>query len=150
MGTFELVVLQGDIPEGDEATFNEYARKFIEEAKKSGTRPVLFMGWAYERLNWISQREIAQAHKILALETGTVVAPVGLAWSRVMAEHPALNLFAPDKEHPSASGSYLAACVVYATVMGQSPEGVMARDNTIGIESANYLEQVAWQVVQAY
>ena len=33
------------------------------------------------------------------------------------------RLYAPDGHHPSRLGSYLAACVFYATLTGESPEG---------------------------
>ena len=150
-GAYEFVVVQGDIAEGDLQTFDTYARKFVAEAQRAGARTVLFMGWAYERLGWINQGEIARAHNLVALESGSDVAPVGLAWSRVMKERPALNLFSADREHPNKSGSYLAACVVYATVMNRSPERADPQSSTEGIaaEQARYLECVAWETVQA-
>ncbi len=34
--------------------FREYARKFVEDARRHGARPVLYMTWEYDRLSWIS------------------------------------------------------------------------------------------------
>ena len=152
-GAYRVLILQADIPESDVATFQEYTRDFVGEARQAGTRPVLLMAWAYDRLGWITQDEIALAHEEIGRELGIDVAPVGLAWSRVKAERPTLDLYAPDREHPSASGSYLAACVVYATVTGGSPAGKWAAGESFkGMDAAtaSYLEGVAWDTVQTY
>jgi hypothetical protein len=147
---FEVVVLQEDIPEGNLSAFRKYAKKFIKATTNSGSRPVLLMAWAYDRLNWVSQDEIIQAHNKIAAETGVAVAPVGIAWSRVMTDRPDLDLFDEDREHPSASGSYLASCVVYATLMGVSPEGLSGQPDTVGAQDAEYLARVAWETVEKY
>jgi hypothetical protein len=51
------------------------------------------------------------------------VAPVGYAWSTVRTEDPRMDLWQADGSHPSEAGTYLAACVFYAAIFGQSPEG---------------------------
>ena len=64
------------------------------------------------------------------------MAPVGLAWEAVYDDVIANNgtptlpgntfydLYTSDGSHPSLSGSYLSACVLYATLTGQTPVGV--------------------------
>lgn len=64
------------------------------------------------------------------------MAPVGLAWESVydsvVADNatPTLpgntfyNLYTSDGSHPSLSGSYLTACVLYSTLTGMSPVGI--------------------------
>lgn len=148
-GAYEVLVIQGDIPEGDVSSFHEYAKKFISAAKKSGTRPILLMGWAYDRLNWISQDEIAQAHYQIAQETGVHIAPVGVAWSWVEDRRPDINLYADDREHPSLAGSYLTACVLYATIMSENPEGAgLPPEFSTDRETARFLQQAAWDIVK--
>ena len=162
-GDYDVVVLQGDIPESDVETFQEYARRFVEEIKKAGAEPVLFMAWSYERLGWITMDEIAQAHFDIAMELGVDVAPVGLAWQQAMKERPELDMYSSDGEHPSIYGSYLAVNVVYATVFGESPVGLAYRppENyyplstggyTRGVtdEEAAFLQRIAWETVQEY
>ena len=68
------------------------------------------------------------------------IAPVGLAWKHIFEEinqtgsdptSPGTlfyDLYSSDGSHPSLSGSYLAACVIYATTTGRSPVG--SRDTT--------------------
>jgi len=151
--------LQGDIPETDVATFHEYARKFDAEIKESGATPILFMANDYQRLGWISMEEIAQAHLDIATELGVDVAPVGLAMKRAMDESRDLGMFMDmyyeDREHPNLYGSYLAANIVYATVVGESPIGLAylpSEENgvTVTEEEAALLQRIAWETVQEY
>ena len=77
------------------------------------------------------------------------VIPAGLAFARSIAAKPELNLYVPDKRHPSMAGSYLAACVVLGSVFGVSPVG---NSYTAGLDvaTANHLQRVAWETVQSY
>lgn len=52
-----------------------------------------------------------------------MVSPVGRAWAYVRANHPGINLYNADQSHPSAEGTYLAACTFYASLFRQSPAG---------------------------
>ena len=77
------------------------------------------------------------------------IAPVGLAFQHI---HDAVNasgtdpttsgntfydLYSSDGSHPSLSGSYLAACVLYATMTGSSPVG---SNDSISLASSLKLE----------
>jgi hypothetical protein len=128
-----------------------YAGRFEKVIKESGAEPVLFMAWSYERLAWISQEEIAQAHDEIATELRVDVAPVGLAWQRVLEERPDLDLFAPDREHPSMPGTFLAINVVYATVFGESPIGLpYLPSDSVSEADAAFLQRVAWNTALEY
>ena len=52
-----------------------------------------------------------------------LIAPVGTAFVNCIKDHPKINLYNKDLKHPSAAGDYLAACVLYATITGDSPAG---------------------------
>jgi hypothetical protein len=149
-GAFDVVVLQDDIPETNLDYFRQYARMFVEEVRRNKGRPVLFMAWAYQRLGWISMQEIARAHRDLAKELNVDVAPVGLAWQQAAKERPDLDMYAGDREHPSAFGMYLATCVVYATVYGRNPTGIHYAPMGVTSEQADFLQKVAWQTVVDY
>lgn len=74
-------------------------------------------------------------------------APIGEAWRTVRDETDDLiNLYADDGSHPSFAGTYLAACVLYATIWEESPVGA---DYTGGLstEDAQYLQAVAAETV---
>jgi hypothetical protein len=52
------------------------------------------------------------------------VAPVGVAWKMALAADPPFVLHRPDKSHPNPTGTYLAACVFFATLLDKSPVGL--------------------------
>ena len=149
-GAYDVVVLQEDIPETSVDNFRQYARMFVDEVRKNHGRPVLFMAWAYQRLGWISMQEIADAHRRLGRELNVDVAPVGLAWHQAGRQRPSLDMYGPDREHPSIAGTYLATCVVYATVYGNDPTGFKYVPAGVNAEDATFLQKVAWQTVQDY
>jgi hypothetical protein len=152
-GGYDVVILQDDIPEYKEhsdAPFYEYGRLFDREIRSAGGKTVLLMAWPYERLNWVSQSEIAQAHRDLGRELGAAVAPVGLAFQRALAERSTLAMLGPDKEHESIHGTYLAANVIYATLFGESPEGLKYCPEGVSAEESAFLQRIAWQAVQAW
>ncbi len=57
----------------------------------------------------------------LAQHTGAELAPVGSAFERALANDPDLRLWGPDGSHPTLAGSFLAACVLYATITNEDP-----------------------------
>lgn len=147
-GPWTEVVIQEDLPEINPSYFREHARRFVEEIRRAKARPILLMTWAYARLDWIDNDRIAQAHRDLGRELGVDIAPVAVAWQRVLRERPDLDLFAPDREHPSLRGTYLETCVVYATVIRASPVPLRHRPAGLPEEEALYLRRVAWEVVR--
>jgi hypothetical protein len=147
---FDVVVLQEDIPETTVADFRDYARKFVAEVRKNNARPILFMAWAYPRLGWISMAEIAKAHRDAEKELNVDVAPVGLAWQEASKQRPGMNFYGPDREHPNIFGTYLATCVIYATIYGRDPGGYAYVPTRITAEEAAFLQKISWQTVQDY
>ena len=147
-GPWTEVLLQEDLPEINVSYFREHARNFVGEIRKAKARPILLMTWAYARLNWIDNEQIALVHRTLARELGVEVAPVAVAWQRVLRERPGLDLFATDREHPSLAGTYLQTCVVYATVMRASPVSLGYVPAGIPPEDALFLRRVAWETVR--
>jgi hypothetical protein len=45
--------------------------------------------------------------------------------------------------HPTAAGTYLAACVVYDTILGRSPVGIAYADPSISPELRTFLQRIA-------
>jgi hypothetical protein len=77
------------------------------------------------------------------------VIPAGLAFARVRAKQPELNLYQPDRRHPSMAGTYLASCVVFAALTGRSPVG---NPYLAGLDeaTAKMLQTAAWETAQDY
>ena len=130
------------------AVFTRYVRMDSEIARRHGAEPVLFMSWAYaDRPEMTAQ--LAEAYTTAGNDNGALVIPAGLAFARVVAERPDLQLYQPDRRHPTLAGSYLAASTSYAALYGRSPE---ENSYTAGLDAdtARTLRRAAWQTVQAY
>ncbi len=150
-GEFDLVILQGDIPESSVKAFEENAASLIARVRKSGAEPLLFMTWDYDRLDWLSLQEIIAAHHRVVDAHQLSLAPVGDAYLRVRKLRPDLDLYDSDREHPSLLGSYLALVILYATITNSDPreESMLPRSfRRISEADADYLRQIAWQVVK--
>lgn len=133
-GRYEAVVLQGHslepLSEPDEMA--AYAHRFAQQATRSGARLVLFQTWArapksreYRRLGLGGHDEmlarVDSFYSRLGRELHAPVAPVGRAWRRAHEAFPDLRLYRRDGTHPTLSGSYLAAAVLYGTLAGVDP-----------------------------
>jgi len=69
------------------------------------------------------QQRLRGSYMEMADSNNATVAPVGVAWKTVRDSFPLIELYSPDESHPSIHGSYLAACVFYATFYQKSPIG---------------------------
>jgi hypothetical protein len=50
-----------------------------------------------------------------------IVSPVGALWRYIRDNHPGIDLYDADESHPSASGSFAAACAFYAVIYRKNP-----------------------------
>ena len=128
--------------------FTEYAKKHSDTVRKHGSTPVFFMSWAYQDKPEMTQ-QLADAYTVAGNANHALVIPAGLAFARSIAVRPEVNLYAPDKRHPSVEGTYLSAATTYATLFNQSPVGLKFSAG-LTPEVANHLQQVAWDTVQQY
>jgi len=146
---WDFVVLQEHSlrPVRERELLNEYARKFDTEIRKQGSKTVLYLTWAYQHTPE-TQGPITRAHFDLAAELKAAVAPVGVAWEQVQAADKRRLLFEADKVHPNQAGSYLAACVFYATLFGKSPEGLPGQIGGMSDADARPLQAMAWKVAR--
>ena len=128
--------------------FTDYARKDSDIVRAHGATPIFFMSWAYaDRPEMTAQ--LAEAYTVAGNANNALVIPAGLAFARVREKQPELNLYAPDKRHPSLVGTYLAACTLFAALTGRSPVG---NSYLAGIDppTAIFLQEAAWDTVQDY
>lgn len=122
---WDYVVLQeqSTLPLKNRRRMHESITLFDRQIREAGARTVLYMTWA--RLNaWELQDELADAYLSIGRYLGAIVVPVGMAWQRVLREHPEIVLHDRDGSHPSFAGSYLAACVFVATLFEVDPVGL--------------------------
>jgi hypothetical protein len=150
-------------------TFWKYAGLFDTAIRKSGARTVLLMTWKDAGAPERDQQALDYAFADFAKKHDSVLAPVSVAWTRLR-KNLSINLYFEDQHHPSTTGSYLEACVLYATVTGKSPVGaassvtgtpienddgkVLAGKTTMLVdlprEQAREIQQTAWDVVQEF
>ena len=130
------------------------ARQLVEVVRANNSTPVFFMTWG--RRDGLSeaghqdfeamQTALVTGYMGIANELNTTVAPVGIAWREVRRQHPEMELYIDDGSHPNVRGSYLAACVFYAVVFQQSPEG-LSYDAKLPEEEAAILQRIAAETV---
>lgn len=91
-----------------------------------------------DRLN-MSYLEMAWANKAWC-------APVGMAWKQIRKDHPEYILYSTDGSHPSILGSYLAANVIFCTML-QKPFQTAFHPEKISEEQAEIIQQTAQETV---
>jgi hypothetical protein len=130
------------------SVFTEYAKKDADIVRAHGTKPIFFMSWAYEDKPEMTQ-QLAEAYTLAGNDNNALVIPAGLAFARMRAKQPELNLYQPDRRHPSMAGTYLASCVTFAALTGRSPVG---NPYLAGLDevTAKMLQTTAWETVQDY
>jgi len=133
-----------------------HARLLDEKIKNQGAKTIFFMTWA----SWKkpdTQETIAKAYLQITRELCAIIAPVGLAWERALRKDPGLDLHHKDGRHANPVGSYLAACVFYATFFNISPEGLPGNLFVAGKERVNlsrpmagFLQEIARDAVMRF
>ncbi len=69
------------------------------------------------------QLRLRESYTEMAFDNHASISPVGAAWKVVVDSFPAIDLYSPDESHPSVAGSYLQACVFYASIFHKSAQG---------------------------
>ena len=148
---WDYVVLQeqSQTPVLDPQKFFEAVRDFDVEVRASGAHTILLMTWERpDSVNYgVTTANLAAAYQKVGSELDIPVAPAGLAFARSLSERPDLILYSQDG-HPTLYGTYLAACVLYNTIFGESPVGNPYSDRSISPEIRDYLQRIAALQVQ--
>lgn len=80
-----------------------------------------------------------------AYDNGAWCAPVGMAWRAVRSERPDCILYRPDCYHPAVPGSYLAANVIFTTILQRPYQTAFTAE--LPAEQAEYLQRTAQRTV---
>jgi hypothetical protein len=150
---FVVLQEQSQIPAIDqlrEAQMYAAARTLVSMIRNAGAQPVFFVTWAH-RDGWPQnglpdyssmQSAIDDGYLGIAAEEHAAVAPVGYAWHTVLGQEANPGLWQDDGSHPTEKGTYLAACVFYATIFRESPMG-LAYSGSLSNAEASRLQAVA-------
>ncbi len=148
---WDYIVLQDQSfnPAGNPGDFLASAAKLCE-TMNGGAKFLFYSTWAYrdnteklsktgmtykEMLNALtaSYQKAADAHHGIRV-------PVGNAFALSTAANPGIDLYTPDDYHPSPCGTYLAACLFYKAVTGDSPAALMTPDGVTAEQGAKLRE----------
>jgi hypothetical protein len=129
-------------------SFHDTAKAHAATVRAAGAEPVLFLSWAYQDAPQMTA-ELAAAYRQAGAANNMRVVPAGPAFAASIARRPDLNLYAPDKRHPSLAGTYLAAAVVMGSLFKTSPVG-NAYTAGLPADVAAHLQAVAWETVQTF
>ena len=145
-------------PSSWERTTAPAARLLQRRIQAAGAQTILFETWGYRagdrRLvpgdDYLRmQTRLVDGYTGLATELGARVAPVGMAWWLEHTYHPQVGLWAGDGVHPTAAGSYLAACVLYAELTGRSPASSSFTGGLAPLQ-ADIIKRLAWSAVNSW
>jgi hypothetical protein len=103
----------------------DYTRRFDPLIRAAGATPALYMVWP-SKARFADFDRVVQSYALAAREGQGIVLPVGAAWQEAWKLDAKLTLYGEDQFHPSPTGSYLAALVIYAKLFGGSPQGLPA------------------------
>jgi hypothetical protein len=154
---FYLTWARQNVPEmqdgADPAASPTYARAMYD-INGAAKKTMEFEAWRKQQRAGLAGG-LNGAYFDLAKELAAAVAPVGVAWKKALAADKSLVLHQADKSHPNPTGSYLAACVFYATLLGKSPVGLPGDIQKSGeplvqvpARQARRLQEIAWETVQ--
>jgi PKD domain/Secretion system C-terminal sorting domain len=93
--------------------YNTWGRK-TGDASNCGSWPPVC---SYEGMDSLLHLRYVQ----MATDNNALVSPVGVVWKYLRIMHPEIELYATDGSHPSAAGSYAAACSFYSVILRKNP-----------------------------
>jgi hypothetical protein len=124
-GGWRYVVLQqgpSSLPESRENLLH-WAGRFNPEIRRAGARPAFYSVWPdITRSGFFD--DVTESYRQAAASTEGLLLPAGEAWRAAWRREPAVALYGSDNFHPSVRGTYLAALVICAQVLGRSPVGL--------------------------
>lgn len=128
--------------------FHEQVRAKSAVVRSKGARPLLFMSWAYSDMPEMIDT-VAREYVRAGQENRLQVVPAGLAFKSSLERRPEIALHIADRRHPTLAGTYLAACVVLASVYGIDP---VRNSYVAGLNRADaeFLQDVASKVVRDF
>jgi PKD repeat protein len=166
-GNWDFVVLQEQsqkpsFPPSQVATeVYPYAQILVDSIKSASAcaEPLFYMTWgrkngdagncaSYPPLCTYDgmQGRLRESYMEMSVDNDCSVSPVGAAWKYVRDNYPTIELYSADESHPSINGSYLAACVHYASMYRESPVGAFFISTVTAIDAA-ILQEAAELVV---
>jgi len=114
------VILQGQkySTSGRYSYPTDAAEEWIRRVKIQGAVPIMFPEWP-RRGNTEEGQRIHELHLQIVAREPACVAPVGLAWEKVLQQYSSLEMYASDGNHSNPTGALLTAYVLYEVITGE-------------------------------
>jgi len=125
---WDVVVLQqgpSALPESREVLIRD-TRRFSELIRESGATPALYMVWPSTQRARDFDR-VCESYRLAAKDVDGLILPAGEAWRAAWRVDPKLALYSPDGLHPTTTGTYMTALVMYEQFYDQTPVGLPSR-----------------------
>ncbi len=131
---YDLVILQEQSlrPAIAPEKFFEAVENLSERIRATGAEILLYSTWGrhsesadlekHGLTNETMTYKLAASYEAIGQRLNIPVAHAGLAFRDVYQNHPEIELYNPDRSHPSYAGSYLAAASLYTKIIGKAPE----------------------------
>lgn len=153
---FDVVLMQGHSAAATSKKrlpfFEKYAKAHADTIREAGSTPLLIMTWPKkdkpEDITKLADNTIR-----IANDAKMMTVPVGLAFMEAIKAKPDLEMYMPDKSHPSAAGSYLYGAVLYSTLFHRTPADINYLgecEKPLSPETAKFLREVAWNTVTEF
>ena len=157
---FQLVILQGGSEEAntkaERKIFSNEVEKVVNKIHKSGAEAALYMIHTYvephDKANPKMIEDIKKMYIDAGIKNNALVIPVGIAFENAYKMKPNIKLHKSfDGSHPSMLGTYLASCVVLASITQKTPKGLHYNYfNKISDADKNFLQDIAHTTVESF
>lgn len=126
------------------------AQTWIRMAKSLGTMPILFPEHP-QKGKALEGERIHQIHLGIAIKESSCVAPVGLAWDKVILLDPSIKLHDSDGNHATNTGQVLTAFVMFEMITGHAAD-LLPYIEHIEVEQTtqSLFAQVASEIILEY
>ena len=136
---YDFVILQEQsvLPATEPGAFYDAVRKLAQAARAVGAQPVLYCTWGrqpgsydltkYDMTNESMTWKLAAAYTAIGAELDIPVCYVGLAFYD-LCNNTGVEIYDPDRTHPSATGSHVVALTLLSGIFGVNPDNAILPD----------------------
>lgn len=89
---------------------------------------------------------LRERYETMANDNDAIISPVGPLWRYLRQNHAGIELYNADESHPSAEGTYAAACAFYSVLFRKDPT-LITFNSTISAANASTIRQAAKLIV---
>lgn len=110
-----VVLQQGPSATEGRPSLLEYSQRFDALIDSTHARLALYMVWPSQS-RFFDFDGVSESYRMAAEQVDGLLFPAGEAWRAAWSKDAALSLYGPDNFHPSQTGSYLAALVMFEQI----------------------------------